>query len=83
MDNNTGQMLKQARETIKIPQIKAAEITGVPITTLQKWEQGIRTPPVYVAKFVLIMYLSYQNIEINSLHTQTIHDLYNAINYII
>ena len=45
--------LKAARAATGLSQQKLADITLIPKRTLQDWEQGLRTPPPYVQRFVL------------------------------
>jgi transcriptional regulator with XRE-family HTH domain len=41
-------MLKQAREKVGLSQAALAERTGLPLRSIQNWEQGHRTPRVAV-----------------------------------
>lgn len=45
--------LHGARTAAGITQQVMANITLIPLRTLQKWEIGERTPPPYVQRFVL------------------------------
>jgi transcriptional regulator with XRE-family HTH domain len=42
-----GAMLKEAREKAGLTQESLAEKTGLPLRSIQNWEQGHRTPKVH------------------------------------
>ena len=42
----------ECRKMTNMSQRKFAEYIGVPLSTLQHWEQGYRTPPEYVVKLI-------------------------------
>ena len=44
---------KVARTKTGLSQRKASDLIGVPIRTVQKWEQGESTPPPYVERLVI------------------------------
>ena len=48
-----AERLKAARAAAGITQQGMADLTLIPLRTLQKWEIGERTPPDYVQRFVL------------------------------
>ena len=48
-----AEKLKQARKAAGLSQQGMADRTLIPRRTLQDWEQGLRTPPPYVQRFVL------------------------------
>jgi len=48
--------LKQGREAAKLTQQQVFEELEIPIRTLQNWEGGLRTPPVYVIKMLMDYY---------------------------
>jgi DNA-binding transcriptional regulator YiaG len=45
--------LKAARTAASLSQQRMADITLIPMRTIQDWEGGKRTPPPYVMRFVL------------------------------
>ena len=51
--NTFAEQLKEARKAAGLSQQKMADRTLIPKRTLQDWEQGLRTPPPYVQRFVL------------------------------
>ena len=48
-----AERLKAARAAAGLTQQSMADLTLIPLRTLQKWEIGERTPPDYVQRFVL------------------------------
>lgn len=44
--------MKSFRESIGLNQKEFAEHFGIPIRTLQEWEQGRRNPPAYVLEMI-------------------------------
>ena len=44
--------IKQLRSLTKLSQSKFALAVGVPVRTIQQWEQGERNPPEYVVKLI-------------------------------
>lgn len=40
--------IKELRDKMGLSQSKFADYIGIPVRTLQTWEQGSRTPPEYV-----------------------------------
>ena len=44
--------VKELRQATGMSQSKLAEYFGIPVRTLQDWEQGKRTPPEYVPKMM-------------------------------
>ena len=42
-----------ARLAAGLTQKATADLMEIPLRTIQKWEQGERTPPPYVRRFVL------------------------------
>lgn len=54
LDQNTfAQKLKKARTEAGLTQAQMAEITLIPYRTIQDWEGGKHSAPVYVQRFVL------------------------------
>lgn len=43
---------KELRKMTGLSQDKFANKYGIPSSTLRKWEQGARTPPPYVLRFL-------------------------------
>ena len=43
---------KEIRRKTKMTQRELADLFGIPISTLRKWEQGESTPPVYVTALI-------------------------------
>jgi len=39
-----GERLRQARQALKISQVRAAEVCGASVTAYNNWERGNRTP---------------------------------------
>jgi DNA-binding transcriptional regulator YiaG len=50
--NTWGSSLQRLRLRKGLTQPKAAKFLGVPVRTLQNWEQGRSLPPVYVQKLI-------------------------------
>ena len=48
-----AERLKASRAAAGLTQQSMADLTLIPLRTLQKWEIGERTPPDYVQRFVL------------------------------
>lgn len=45
---NLNERIRELRRLTGLSQGKFAEKFGIPRSTLQNWEQGVRTPPPYV-----------------------------------
>lgn len=53
--------IKDIRQTTGLSQSKFAEHFGIPVRTLQQWEQGKSSPPDYVANMMAyILELEYK-----------------------
>ena len=48
-----SERFKEARQATGLSVAKLSERMLIPLRTLQKWDSGERTPPVYVQRFVL------------------------------
>ena len=44
--------VKELRELLLMSQAEFSRVTGIPKRTLENWEQGKRTPPIYVLKLL-------------------------------
>lgn len=44
--------IKELRKFYNLTQTQFSLITGVPVRTLQEWENGRRTPPAYVPNLI-------------------------------
>lgn len=44
--------IKDLRLCTNLSQSKFADVVGIPVRTIQKWEQGERVPPDYVVKLI-------------------------------
>jgi DNA-binding transcriptional regulator YiaG len=44
--------IKTLRSQTNLSQSKFANAVGIPVRTIQKWEQGERVPPDYVVKLI-------------------------------
>lgn len=44
--------MKEFRLSTGLSQSKFADYFGIPVRTLQEWEQGRRTPPVYLLELL-------------------------------
>ena len=44
--------VKELREMSLMSQAELSRVTGIPKRTLENWEQGKRTPPIYVLKLL-------------------------------
>lgn len=44
--------IKDLRLLTNLSQSKFADVVGIPVRTIQKWEQGDRVPPDYVVKLI-------------------------------
>lgn len=53
--------IKEARLKTKLSQDQFSQLLKIPLPTLKKWEQGVRTPPEYVENLV-IYYLKKEKI---------------------
>lgn len=40
--------IKEMRDRMHLSQSKFASYMGIPVRTIQSWEQGVRIPPEYV-----------------------------------
>ena len=45
--------IKDIRRKTKMSQSEFAELYGIPVSTLRKWEQGIASPPDYVINLIV------------------------------
>jgi DNA-binding transcriptional regulator YiaG len=45
-------IIKTLRLKTRLSQSKFADVVGIPVRTIQKWEQGDRVPPDYVVKLI-------------------------------
>ena len=44
--------IKELRALTSLSQSKFANAVGIPVRTIQQWEQGERTPPEYVVNLI-------------------------------
>lgn len=44
--------IKEMREKTYLSQSRFGEIVGVPVANIQKWEQGVSSPPKYVLELI-------------------------------
>jgi len=44
--------VKELREQSRMTQAEFSKFLNIPIRTIQEWEQGRRTPPVYVVALI-------------------------------
>ena len=44
--------IQELRKSTELSQSKFARHLEIPVSTLQHWEQGFRTPPDYVVKLI-------------------------------
>jgi DNA-binding transcriptional regulator YiaG len=44
--------IKELRSLTQLSQSKFANAVGIPVRTIQQWEQGERVPPEYVVKLI-------------------------------
>lgn len=44
--------VKELRELLLMSQAEFSRVTGIPKRTLENWEEGKRTPPIYVLKLL-------------------------------
>lgn len=45
--------IKEALKRLGLTQAKASEIIGMPLSTMEGWCRGLRTPPDYVERLVI------------------------------
>jgi DNA-binding transcriptional regulator YiaG len=50
---NFSEQLYEARKKSGLTQQNVQVFIGVPVSTLQDWESGRRTPPAYVRKLII------------------------------
>lgn len=50
---NFSDKVRAARKAAGLTQQGMADLTLIPVRTIQDWEAGVRTPPPYVQRFVL------------------------------
>ncbi len=50
---NFAEQLKKARVSAGVTQQSMAELMQIPKRSIENWESGERTPPIYVQRFVL------------------------------
>ncbi|MBO4847297.1 MAG: helix-turn-helix domain-containing protein [Lachnospiraceae bacterium] len=53
--------IKEMREKTYLSQSKFANLLGIPVANISKWEQGVSSPPDYVLKLIQY-YLEHQNL---------------------
>lgn len=60
MNDEIREAIKKARQDKGLSREDVTELIGVPRSTLEKWENGRRTPPEYVIRMYL---LALENLE--------------------
>lgn len=53
--------IKEMREKTYLSQSKFANLLGIPVANIAKWEQGVSSPPYYVLNLIQY-YLEHQNL---------------------
>ena len=51
-------IIKMFRRSMGFSQNKFSEYTGIPVANIQKWEQGVTSPPDYVVYLIARVMLS-------------------------
>ena len=49
---DTAKVIKELRESVKMNRKEFSVHTGIPVRTLEDWEAGRRTPPVYIPRLI-------------------------------
>lgn len=49
---NTKEKIKELRSITGLSQVKFAKHYDIPVKTLEGWERGLKTAPVYLIKFM-------------------------------
>lgn len=56
--------IKELRTQTGLTQAKFAELIEVPVANIQKWEQGVASPPEYVLKLIIRDLINKNKIEV-------------------
>ncbi len=56
-----SEKIKELRKKTGLSQSKFSAKFGIPVRTLQQWEQGISTPPEYVVRMMAYIMLLEEN----------------------
>ena len=49
---DTARIIKELRESTGMSRKEFSEHTGIPVRTLEDWEEGRRTPPEYIPRLI-------------------------------
>ena len=60
-----SEKIKELRKKTGLSQSKFSSKFGIPVRTLQQWEQGISAPPDYVIRMMAYIMLLEENGQIN------------------
>ena len=61
---NISERIKELRKKTGLSQSKFSAKLGIPVRTLQQWEQGISAPPEYVVRMMAYIMLLEENRQI-------------------
>ncbi len=65
-DMDLSDKIKELRKTTGLSQSKFSAKFGIPVRTLQQWEQGISAPPEYLVSMMEYIMLLEQNAQIKN-----------------
>ncbi len=60
-----SERIKALRKTTGLSQSRFSAKFGIPVRTLQQWEQGISAPPEYLVRMMAYIMLLEENRQIN------------------
>ena len=61
---NISERIKELRKKTGLSQSKFSVKFGIPVRTLQQWEQGISAPPEYLVRMMAYIILLEENAQI-------------------
>ena len=65
-DMDISEKIKELRKKTGLSQSKFSAKFGIPVRTLQQWEQGISAPPEYLVRMMAYIMLLEENVQINA-----------------
>ena len=60
-----SEKIKELRKKTRLSQSKFSAKFGIPVRTLQQWEQGISAPPEYLVRMMAYIMMLEENGQIN------------------
>ena len=65
IDMDISEKIKQLRKKTGLSQSKFSAKFGIPVRTLQQWEQGISAPPEYLVRMMAYIMLLEERFELD------------------